>query len=205
MNAMSYLALPILIALDSPIGGALLCIGAPILLLLIWVAVTFNRLINLRNLIKNAWSNVDTELKRRYDLIPNLVETVKGYAAHERDVLQRLTEARSRAVASTGSPATQAKDENELVRALRQTYVVVEAYPDLKANQNFLKLQGELINTEDRIQAARRYFNGNVKDMNNCVQMFPSNLIASIFGFSAAEYFEIEDTRQREVVQVKLS
>jgi LemA protein len=194
-----------LLAQEFPLGGTLVCVGAPILLVLIWVAVTFNRLINLRNLIKNSWSNVDTELKRRYDLIPNLVETVKGYAAHERDVLQRLTEARSRAAASTGSPASQAADENELVRALRRTFAVVEGYPDLKANQNFLKLQGELINTEDRIQAARRYFNGNVKDMNNCVQMFPSNLIARMFGFSEAEYFEIEDTRQREAVQMKLS
>jgi LemA protein len=196
---------PLLFAEAFPLGGALVCVGAPILLVLIWVAVTFNRLINLRNLIRNSWSNVDTELKRRYDLIPNLVETVKGYAAHERDVLQRLADARSRAAASTGSPASQAADENELVRALRQTYAVVEGYPDLKANQNFLKLQGELINTEDRIQAARRYFNGNVKDMNNCVQMFPSNLIARTFGFTEAEYFEIEDTRQREAVQVKLN
>ena len=156
-------------------------------------------------MIKNAWSNVDIELKRRYDLIPNLVETVKGYAAHERDVLQRLTEARSRAAASTGSPESQAKDENELVRALRQTFLVIEAYPDLKANHNFLKLQQELINTEDRIQAARRYFNGNVKDFNNLVQMFPSMLIARTFNFAPAEFFEIEDTRQREAVEINLS
>ena len=188
-----------------PSGSLLLIIGIPMVLVLLWIGLTFNRLINLRNLIKNAWSNVDTELKRRYDLIPNLVETVKGYAVHEREVLQRLSEARSRAVASTGSPASQASAENELVRALRQMLVVVEGYPDLKANQNFLKLQSELVNTEDRIQAARRYFNGNVKDLNNCVQMFPSNLIAQTFGFAEAEYFEIEDTRQREPVQVKMS
>jgi LemA protein len=143
-------------------------------------------------------------LKRRYDLIPNLVETVKGYAAHEREVLQRLTEARTRAVASTGSPTSHANDENELVHALRQTFAVVEGYPDLKASQSYLNLQGELINTEDRIQAACRYFNGNVKDMNNCVQMFPSNLIARSFGFAEAEFFEIEDSRQREAVHVKL-
>jgi LemA protein len=190
---------------NSDYGGLLLCAGAPIVLLLVWVAVTFNRLVNLRNLIKNAWSNVDTELKRRYELIPNLVETVKGYATHEREVLQRLVEARSHALGSTGSLASQAKDENELVRALRQVFVVVEGYPDLKANQNFLNLQQELVNTEDRIQAARRYFNGNVKDFNNVVEMFPSNLIARMINFASSEFFEIEDTRQRDPVRVQLS
>ena len=202
---MSFSHSLILLALAQSVVPGLLCVGAPLLLLLVWLVVTFNRLVNLRNLMGNAWSNVDTELKRRYDLIPNLVETVKGYAAHERDVLQRLADARSRAVASTGSPASQAKDENELVRSLRQVYAVAEAYPDLKASQNFLKLQEELINTEDRIQAARRYFNGNVKDYNNLVQMFPSNLIARSFSFTDAEFFEVEDSRQRAAVQVKLS
>ena len=167
-----------------------------IVLPIIWVIVTYNNLVKLRQLCSNAWSQIDTELKRRYELIPNLVEVVKGYAGYERNVLQTVTEARAKAVASTGSPASQAKDENNLILSLRNLFGVVENYPDLKASQQFLKLHSELINTEDRIQAARRFYNGNIRDLNTMIQSFPSNLIANIFGFTPQEFFEIEDSIQ---------
>jgi LemA protein len=183
---------------------SLILAAAVILLPIIYVIATFNRLVNLNNLIRNSWQNVETELKRRYDLIPNLVSTVKGYASHEKDVLHRLVAAREEAVKSTGSPRTQATDENKLVRALRGLFVVVEAYPHLKASANFLALQDELINTENRIQAARRFYNGNVKDLNNLIGQFPSNLIASSFEFRPAEFFEIESAVERKGVAVKL-
>jgi LemA protein len=171
---------------------ALLIILAVIALVpVIWVAVQYNSLVGLRNYISESWSNVDTELQRRYDLIPNLVTTVKGYAAHERTVLERVTELRNRCAANRGAVADQARDENELVGALKQMFVVVENYPQLKADQNFLKLQGELINTENRIQAARRFYNGNVRDMRNKCESFPSNLVAGMFNFKAQEFFSV--------------
>lgn len=175
----------------------LIIIIAVIVLPIIWLIVTYNRLVNLRLLCSNAWSQIDTELKRRYDLIPNLVEVVSGYAKYERNVFEAVTEARAKAVASTGSPASQASDENNLVLSLRQLFGVVENYPDLKASQQFLKLQAELVNTEDRIQASRRFYNGNVRDLNTMIQSFPSNLIAGAFGFKLQEFFEIEDTGLR--------
>jgi LemA protein len=180
-----------------------IAIGVLILLPVVYVIAIYNQLVNLNYLIQNAWSNIDTELKRRYDLIPNLVETVRGYAGHEKAVFQQVTEARTIAVASTGSPASQARDENVLVQALRQMFAVVEGYPQLKANQNFLALQEELVNTENRIQAARRFYNGNVKDLNSLIGQFPSNLIANQFGFKPAEFFEIEDVHARQPVAVK--
>ncbi len=179
-------------------------IAAIILLPIIWLIVMFNNFVKLRFQCRNAWSNIDTELKRRYELIPNLVETVKGYAQHERQVLQNVTEARTKAVASTGSPASQAKDENILIDSLRQLFGVVENYPDLKASQNFLKLQSQLIETEDRIQAARRFYNGNVRDLNTLVQSFPSNIIAGMFGFKNEEFFDIGEVAQREAPQVRI-
>lgn len=168
-------------------------LGLLVLLPLIWVIGTFNGLIRLRNHCREAWAGIDTELKRRYDLIPRLVEVVKGYAQHERDVLERVVAARAAAVASTGSPASQAKDETQLVGAMRNFFGVVERYPDLKANQNFLALQDELVNTEDRIAAARRFYNANVRDFNTRTQVFPANMVAGIFGFQAAEFFEVDD------------
>jgi LemA protein len=168
-----------------------------IVLPIIWVIATYNNLVKLRLLCRNAWSQIDTELKRRYDLIPNLVEVVRGYAGYERSVLQTVTEARARAVASTGSPASQAVDENNLILSLRNLFGVVENYPDLKASEQFLKLQSELVNTEDRIQAARRFYNGNVRDFNTMIQSFPSNIIAGLFRFTPQEFFEIEDMSQR--------
>jgi LemA protein len=175
-----------------------------VFLLMLWVAFIYNALVRGRNHCDEAWSGIDTELKRRYDLIPNLVSTVKGYAAHERETLERVTQARNAAVASQGSPASQAKDENVLVDSLKRLLAVVESYPDLKASQNFLKLQQELVNTEDRIQRARRFYNGNVRDYNNRVQVIPSALIARPFGFKEREFFEIESAIERQAPVVKM-
>ena len=182
----------------------IIVVGSVLLLLILWVAFMYNALVRGRNHCDEAWSGIDTELKRRYDLIPNLVSTVKGYAAHERETLERVTQARNAAVASQGSPASQAKDENVLVDSLKRLLAVVESYPDLKANQNFLKLQQELVNTEDRIQRARRFYNGNVRDYNNRVQVIPSGLIARPFGFKEREFFEIESAVERQAPVVKM-
>jgi LemA protein len=176
----------------------------PLLVLLGIVIGMYNSLIRGRNHVREAWAGIDTELKRRYDLIPNLVETVKGYAAHEREVFERVVAARSRAVASTGSPASQAEDENLLVGALKQLFAVVEAYPVLKASQNFLALQKQLAETEDRLQAARRLYNGNVREFNNRCEMFPTNILASMFHFEKAEFFEIESAIERAAPTVDL-
>jgi len=176
-----------------------------VVLLALWIAVMFNALVRGRNTCNESWSDIDTELKRRYDLIPNLVNVVQGYAKHEREVLERVTQARTAAIASQGSPESQARDENELVKSLRQMLVVVENYPDLKASRNFLELQTELSNTEDRIQRSRRFYNANVRDYNNRVEVFPSNLVARLFGFQLREYFEIENVIQREAPAVKMS
>ncbi len=155
--------------------------------------VSYNRFVSQRNAIKDAWANIDTELRRRYDLIPNLVETVKGYAAHEREVFENVTKARAAATSATGSPAEQAAAEGPLTAALRQLFAVAENYPDLKANQNFLALQQELSNTEDRLQTARRFYNANVRDYNQRVHQFPSGLIASTFHFKEEEFFEVDE------------
>ncbi len=169
----------------------LVLVAAIVLLPLIYVIATYNTLVALRNHIRDAWANVDTELKRRYDLIPNLVATVKGYAAHEKDVFERVTQLRTQCMASQGRPEEQAADENQLVAALQKMLAVVENYPQLKADRHFLKLQQELVNTEDRIQAARRFFNGNVRDYRNKCQMFPSSIIAGAFGFESQDYFNV--------------
>jgi LemA protein len=167
------------------------------------VLISYNRFVSQRQYLHNSWSNVDTELRRRYDLIPNLVATVKGYAAHEQATLERVTEARARAFASQGDAGEQARDENLLVDALKHLLAVSEAYPDLKANEHFLELQRELVSTEDRIQAARRFYNNNVRDYNRRVESVPSNLVASMGGFSRAEYFEIESVvRAAPAVQI---
>ncbi len=175
-----------------------------LLLLAIWVMATYNTLVRLRQHCRESWSAIDTELRRRYDLIPNLVATVKGYAAHEREALAAVTDARTRAVASTGSPQSQASDENALVGTLRQLFAVSEKYPDLKASGNFLQLQKELANTEDRIQAARRFYNANVRDKNTRIEVFPSSLIAAMFHFQKEEFFEIEEASVRLPPEVKL-
>ena len=156
--------------------------------------LSYNRFVSGRQLIRDSWANIDTELRRRYDLIPNLVETVKGYAAHERGVFEEVTRARAAAVSATGSPAEQAAAEGPFVAALRQLFAVAENYPELKANQNFLALQSELSNTEDRLQTARRFYNANVREFNRRVQSFPSNVVARSFGFKEEQFFEVEET-----------
>jgi LemA protein len=186
----------------NPALVCLLAAGVPVLILLIWAMAIYNRLVTLRNQIAESWSDIDTELKRRYDLIPNLVNTVKGYAAHEQAVLEAVTKARARAVASIGSPGSQAADEQQLVGSLKQLLAVAESYPQLKANQHFLELQKELVNTEDRLQAARRFFNGNTREFNVVSESFPTNVVAQMFGFTRKEFFEIEDLRERKPVEV---
>jgi len=175
----------------------LIVVAIVVLLPTIYFIAQYNALVALKNYIRESWSNVDTELKRRYDLIPNLVAVVKGYAAHERTVLERVTELRNRCAANNGSPGEQAVDEKLLVDSLKQLLVVVENYPQIKADQNFLKLQTELVNTEDRIQAARRFYNGNVRDYRNKCETFPSNLVANMFGFkSEGDFFSVPPSMQ---------
>ena len=166
-----------------------------------WAVGTYNRLIRLRNLVQEAWRQIDVELTRRHDLIGNLVETVKGYAAHERGTLEDVVTARGAAMAPGQSPAQQAASENILSQALGRLIAVAEAYPDLKANQNFMALQTELTNTEDRIASARRYYNANVRELNTRVETVPSNIIAGMFHITRAEYFEAEG-EEREAVKV---
>ena len=165
-------------------------IAAVIFVPILYVILTYNTLVALRNHIRDAWGNIDTELKRRYDLIPNLVATVKGYAAHEKEIFERVTQLRTQCMAGERSVQTQA-DESQLVDALQKLLAVVENYPQLKSDQNFLKLQQELTNTENRIQAARRFYNGNVRDYKNKCQMFPSSIIAGAFGFESQDYFNV--------------
>ena len=182
--------------------AAIIILALVILIPLIWFIATYNILVRLRNFCRESWSGIDTELKRRYDLIPNLVQTVKGYASHERATLESVVEARNRAVASHGTPSEQAKDENALVGSLKSLFALVENYPDLKASQHFLKLQQELANTEDRIQAARRFYNANVRDLNTRIEVVPSNIVAGLFGFQKEEYFEIESAVERSAPAV---
>src|SRR4029453_1177706 len=162
---------------------------------------TYNSLVRLRTRAEEGFSDIDVQLKRRHDLIPNLVETVKGYATHERQVFENVTAARSNAVAATG-PQQQAQAENQLTGALRQLFAVAENYPDLKASQNFLELQNELTDTEDKIQASRRFYNMTVRDLNTKVQQFPSSVIARFANAREREFFELEDPTDREVPSV---
>ena len=168
----------------------------------LWIVLNYNALVRMRQQVKESWSGIDTELKRRYDLIPNLVEVVKGYAAHEQETFTAVTEARTRARASTGAPESQARDEKVLVGSMQKLLAVAEGYPELMASRHFLSLQEELANTEDRIQAARRFFNANVRDLNTRIEVFPSNLIASAFSFEKAHFFEVESAVIRKVVDV---
>ena len=172
--------------------AGLIIVAAIILVPIIFVIVTYNSLVALRNHITDSWSNIDTELKRRYELIPNLVATVKGYAAHEREIFEKVTQLRSQCMANAGKINAQAGSEQMLVAALQKMLAVVENYPQLKADANFLELQKELVNTEDRIQAARRFYNGNVRDYKNKCETFPSSIIAGMFGFESKEFFNVE-------------
>jgi LemA protein len=180
----------------------IIIVGVVLLLPLIWLIANYNRMARTRQHIKESWSDIDVELKRRYELVPNLVETVKGYAAHERQTLEKVIELRNRAAANHGSATSQAVDETALMLGLKQLFAVAEAYPQLKADAHFLALQKELANTEDRIAAARRFFNGNVREMNQLCQTFPTNLIASAFGFTAGDFFQLDNEAERVVPRV---
>ena len=188
--------------------GLWILIGIVVLIGLAVVA-SYNRFVRQRNLVQESWRQVDVELNRRHDLIPNLVETVKGYATQERTVLQSVTEARTAAVqtlqAQSAGVAAQAQAENTLGRALNGLFAVAENYPDLKSSQNFLELQQQLGETEDRIAAARRFYNGNVRALNTRVEAFPSSVIAGMFGFTKADYFEVDDPAVRAPVAVDFS
>ncbi|MHC4846589.1 MAG: LemA family protein [Planctomycetota bacterium] len=182
----------------------LIIFGGLVLLLLVWGIAHYNRFVRLRNHIRESWSDIDVELKRRYELIPNLVATVKGYAKHERDVLESLMELRGRALASTGEAESQARDESAMLLGLKSVFALAEGYPDLKADRNFLALQDELALTEDRIAASRRFYNANVRDMNQLCEMFPSSVIANLFGFERASYFELASDAERVVPKISV-
>ena len=176
-----------------------------IALLVVVVASMYNGLIRLKNRVSEALSDMDVQTKRRYDLIPNLVETVKGYAAHEQATLEKVIAARNQAMAASdkGSAAEQIQAENNLSSTLKSIFALSESYPDLKANQNFLELQRELTDTEDKIMASRRFYNGNVRDFNTKLQVFPTNLIGKQLGFLAFPFFEVTDEKQKEPVAIK--
>ena len=179
----------------------LLVIFIVLIVLAIAIAAVYNSLVKLKNRAKEAWADIDVQLKRRYNLIPNLVETVKGYATHEREVLEKVTEARARAMGATGMKE-KGEAENMLSGTLKSLFAVSESYPDLKASQNFLELQRELRDTEDKIQAARRFYNTNVRDLNIKIESVPSNIIAGIFNFKQMELFELDEPEQRETPKV---
>ncbi|HMB26167.1 MAG TPA: LemA family protein, partial [Patescibacteria group bacterium] len=179
---------------------------AIIVVIVLWLIVVYNGLVKMRNRVEEAFSDIDVQLKRRYDLIPNLMETVKGYMEHEKETLQKVTEARTAAMSANDNKGASAKEqaqaENALSGALKSLFAVAESYPDLKASENFAKLQDELTDTENKIQAARRFYNGNVRDFNTKIQMFPTNLIAGALNFKEYDFFEA-DERERENVKVE--
>ena len=176
----------------------LIAVGAAVLFAL-WA---YNALVSKRNQVKEAWSDIDVQLKRRHNLVPNLVETVKGYATHEREAFESVTQARAQALGAQ-TPHDQAQAESGLTSTLKSLFAIAENYPDLKANANFLELQRELSDTEDKIQAARRFYNGNVRDFNTAVESVPTNIIANMFGFKTAEFFELDDEAARAVPKVE--
>ena len=177
---------------------------AIIAVILIWGVAVYNGLIKLKNRVDEAWSDIDVQLKRRYDLIPNLISTVKGYAAHESGTFEKVTEARTKAMQAqeSGDAKAQAEAENMLSGTLKTIFALAENYPDLKATQNFLELQRELSDTEDKIQASRRFYNGNVRDFNIKIELFPNNIFAGILHFTKREFFEITNEAEKENVKV---
>ncbi len=175
---------------------------AVIVIAILAIIAMYNGLVRLKVRVDEAWSDIDVQLKRRHDLIPNLVETVKGYAAHERETLDSVVKARNLAM-QAGTAAEKAKAENALSQTLRSIFALAENYPNLKANENFLELQRELTDTEDKIQAARRFYNGNVRDFNTKLQVFPTNVMAGMLGFKSREFFGVEDEAERKPVNVK--
>jgi len=172
--------------------STIIIVLAVVFVVLLYVMVVYNGLITLRNRVKEAWSDIDVQLKRRYDLIPNLVETVKGYASHEKETFNKVIEARSKAMSATGIKE-KGEAENALSGTLKSLFALSENYPELKASVNFLELQRELTDTEDKVQASRRFYNGNVLDFNTKLEMFPSNIIAQLFGFKVSEFFVAEE------------
>lgn len=187
----------------SSIIIVLIVVGVVLVLAIGFIVATYNGLVTLRNRVEEAWSDITVQLKRRTDLIPNLVNSVKGYATHEKEVFEKVTEARSAIMDAKGVKDT-AEAENMLEGALKSLFAVAEAYPDLKANQNFMQLQQELVDTEDKIQASRRFYNGGVRDLNTKIQTFPANIVAGMFNFQAKEFFEVEDRASVEnPVEVK--
>src|SRR3989344_2329746 len=172
-----------------------------IAIVILWLVIAYNGLVLGRNRVKESWSDIDVQLKRRYDLIPNLVETVKGYATHEKDVFENVTKARAAAMGAQ-TVAEHGQAENMLAGALKSLFAVAEAYPDLKASNNFGKLQDELSDTENKIQAARRFYNSNVLSYNTRTETVPTNIVASLFGFTKEQFFEISDASQKEPVRV---
>lgn len=174
---------------------------AIVAIVLIAVISMYNNLVRLNVRTDEAWSDIDVQLKRRYDLIPNLVETVKGYASHEKGVFESVTKARAEALGATGV-ADKAKAENQIEGALKSIFAIAEAYPELKANQNFAQLQGDLTDTEDKIQAARRFYNANVRDLNIAIQSFPTNIFASMLSFKKRDLFELDNEAAKEPVKV---
>ncbi len=174
------------------------------LIVIVWGIITYNRLVSLRNRAKEAWADIDVQLKRRYDLIPNLVETVKAYASHEKELFKQVTEARANAISAekSGDPKKVSEAENALSGTLKSLFAVSENYPDLKASENFIEMQREIRDTEDKIQASRRFYNNNVMELNTRVEMFPAKLIASAFNFNKEDFFEIEDKEERDPVKV---
>ena len=173
-----------------------------IALIVFWMIAIYNGLISLRNRTDEAWSDIDVQLKRRYDLIPNLVNTVKGYAQHEKELFEKVTQARTAAMGAQ-APGDKAQAENMLTGALKSLFAVAEAYPDLKANTNFLELQRELSDTENKIQASRRFYNGNVRDFNTKIQVFPNNMIAGMLNFKEYDFFELDNKEEKDPVEVK--
>jgi len=178
----------------------LIILGVVVILFFIIIAL-YNSLVTLKNRVDEAWSDIDVQLKRRYDLIPNLVETVKGYATHERELFERVTEARARAMGATSAPA-KAAAEDMLTNTLKSLFAVAENYPQLRASENFAKLQDELSDTENKIQASRRFYNGNVRDFNTKIQLFPNNIINALLHFQPREFFGLENEAERDAVKV---
>lgn len=179
-------------------------VGIAILIPLIWWIATYNRFIRLKHTVKESWADIDVELKRRYDLIPNLVETVKGYAKHESETLERVVALRNKAMDNHGSAESQGRDENALQTGMKTLFAVAESYPDLKADTNFRVLQEELANTEDRIAAARRFFNGNVREMRDLRESFPTSIVGGVMGIEEPTFFTIDDDNERTVPRVSV-
>ncbi|MEM8757282.1 MAG: LemA family protein [Planctomycetota bacterium] len=183
---------------------ASIAVGVVILVALVWTIATYNRFIGLRQHLKESWADIDVELKRRYDLIPNLVETVKGYAVHERETLESVIALRNAAQANHGPQSSQATDESALLIGLKKLFALAEGYPDLNASTNYLALQKQLALTEDRIAASRRFYNANVRDLNRLRQQFPTSVVGNVFNFEAASFFELDSDAERVVPKVEI-